>query len=401
MARPLEIGKAATRIRDGAPYSDAFDDIYYSRADGLDETRYVFLAGNDLAARLPRASRFCIGETGFGTGLNFLAAWQLWERLAPADASLEFISAEKFPLDPATIRDAMAVFPELAPYTAQLLGYYPPRIPGFHRLALADGRIRLTLLFGDAAAAFGKLEAGVDAWFLDGFAPARNTAMWSDDLFRQLARLSKRGTTLATFTAAGQVRRSLEAAGFSITKRAGYAGKREMITARLDSPGTYPSDAPWFDLPHTPPNTAVHAIVIGAGIAGCSVAHALGARGATVRLIERAPQIATAASGNPAGLLMPKLTADQSLSSRFYTEAYRHTLQLLQQLTARGHRPRWNACGVLQLGFHDKVQRSHARVAERALPEEFVRVVEADEATALAGVPLPLGDRKSSCRERV
>ena len=392
MARPLDIAPPVVRFDDGVPYSETHADIYYSPQDGLAEARHVFLAGNDLPARWRDREHFAIGETGFGTGLNFLATWQAWREQAPQEASLDYLSAEACPLSTEQLAQALTRFPELASLAAELLEHYPPQLPGFHRLLLEGGRVRLTLLFGDAAEAYARLDGRVDAWYLDGFAPARNASMWTPALFAQLAAHSTPGATLATFTAAGAVRRSLEAAGFAVSKRPGFGRKREMISARIDTAPRPVTQTPWFDPPPpVPGGHAGHAVIIGAGIAGCSLAHALTQRGLQVTLIERADGIAQAASGNPAGLLMPKLTADQSLSSRYYTEAYRYTLDLLARLAAAGHRPRWEATGVLQLGFHETVRRSHAQVARRALPAAFARVVDAAEATGLAGHEMPEG----------
>lgn len=390
MVRPLDIGKAEVRFEHSVPFSEAHGDIYYSRNDGLAESRYVFLGGNDLPARWSSANRFTIGETGFGTGLNFLATWQAWRQSAPAHACLDYVSAERYPLDREGLATALGAFPELEDLTRHLITQYPPRLPGFHRLTFDQGRVRLTLLFGDAAAAFARLEGRVDAWYLDGFAPARNQSMWTPTLFDQLARCSRPGATLATFTSAGDVRRGLQSAGFLVTKTPGFAGKRERITARIETSAPTDSETPWFAPPEplAPPHSAV---IVGGGIAGCAMTEALTRRGIHCTLIERDAEIAAAASGNPAGLLMPKLTADQSLSSRYYTEAYRYTLNLIQNLGASGHEPTWAPCGVLQLGYHEKVRASHARVSQRELPPDFARVVDAAEAGRLAGAPMPLG----------
>lgn len=212
----------------GRPLSREFDDIYFSPTSGFDETHHVFIAGNDLARRfaeLPAGGCFCIGETGFGTGLNFLCAWQLFEQCAPADARLHFVSVEKFPLTRDDLRRALALWPQLAPQAAQLLDQYMAIHPGFQRFNLAAGRVVLTLLVGDALDGLPELDAQIDAWFLDGFAPAKNPEMWSPALFTQLARLSRSGTSLATFTAAGFVRRGLTEAGFAIKRVRGFGKK--------------------------------------------------------------------------------------------------------------------------------------------------------------------------------
>lgn len=156
---------------DGQPFSTRFDDVYFSRESGLAETRHVFLQHNDLSRRwraLPPGTRFCIGETGFGTGLNFLCAWQLWDELAPADARLHFVSCEKYPLRREDLQRALALWTELTPWADQLLAQYSDLAPGWQHFNLADGRVTLTLLIGDVLDTLPQLDARVDAWFLDG-----------------------------------------------------------------------------------------------------------------------------------------------------------------------------------------------------------------------------------------
>lgn len=206
--------------------------MYFSAEDGLAETAHVFLGGNNLPQDWQGTKRFVIGETGFGTGLNFLATWKLFEETATLAQGLDFISFEKYPLPAAKIARY------LQPYEAgfdgrlqRLLSGYPPLIPGFHRIMLSP-QVSLTLIFDDVTEALPKLQATVDAWFLDGFKPAANPHMWSPMVFDNMARLSHKGTSLATYTAAGQVRRDLIAAGFTIEKVPGYGRKRHMTIGR-------------------------------------------------------------------------------------------------------------------------------------------------------------------------
>lgn len=188
---------------DGQPVSVAFGDVYFSRSSGLEETRHVFLRHNQLAERfaaLPPDGQFSIGETGFGTGLNFLCAWQHFLQHAPATARLHFISAEKYPLTAQDLSQALALWPELASQAQQLLRQYDVLSHGWHRFVLEGGRILLTLLVGDVLEVLPQLDARIDAWFLDGFAPSKNPDMWQAELFQIIARLSAPGATFATFT---------------------------------------------------------------------------------------------------------------------------------------------------------------------------------------------------------
>jgi len=218
--------------RDNQPYSTAFDDVYFSSDDGLLETEYVFLQGNHLASRWQQLATdtFTIIETGFGTGLNFLCATRLWLDTAPQEATLHFISVEQFPLTLEDISTALQAWTDLAFVTAPLLTQYSSLAGGKQTISLFDKRVQLTLLMGDATTELGLIENIADAWFLDGFAPAKNPDMWQAAVFEQMARLSHGATTFATFTSAGVVRRGLISAGFAVSKRTGFGKKREMLT---------------------------------------------------------------------------------------------------------------------------------------------------------------------------
>lgn len=215
----------------GAPRSKQFDDVYFSAENGLEETRHVFLAGNNLPLAWAGRDNFTIVETGFGTGLNILAAWRLFTETATVGQRLDLVSIEKYPLNASEIREALAPF--VSAFTEELetlLAIYPAdRSPGLHRLDL-NPRVTLTLIFADVEAALSGLEVPVDCWFLDGFKPASNPDMWTQNVFDHMARLSPPGANFATFTAAGAVKRGLQQAGFTVRKVKGYGRKRDMLT---------------------------------------------------------------------------------------------------------------------------------------------------------------------------
>ncbi|MDP1635054.1 MAG: tRNA (5-methylaminomethyl-2-thiouridine)(34)-methyltransferase MnmD, partial [Gallionellaceae bacterium] len=223
--------------KEGQPFSDRYGDVYFSTDSGLDETRHVFLQGNLLSERfagLQAGESFCIGETGFGTGLNFLCAWQLFEQVAPPGASLDFFSVEKFPLSDDDLRAALALWPELAVLAAVLLARWKRRVPGWNRWSFANGRVRLTLALEDVEQALPQLPVRcVDAWFLDGFSPEKNPEMWSDEVMAGLGRASRARATLATYSSAGWVRRGLLQAGFAVERVEGFGRKREMVRGGL------------------------------------------------------------------------------------------------------------------------------------------------------------------------
>ena len=371
----------------GQPLSRQFGDVYFSRDDGLGETRHVFLAGNDLPARfaaLPAGSRLVIGETGFGTGLNFLCAWQLFDQLAPADACLHFVSVEKYPLTAADLQRALALWPELAPWSGQLLEQYRAIHPGFQRLVLDGGRVVLTLLIGDALQMLPQLDARIDVWFLDGFAPDKNPQMWTPPLFQELARLSAPGASLATFTSKGTVRRDLIEAGFAMRRAPGYGKKWEILCGRFEAHAPA-AEKPWHARPPRP--EVREALVIGAGLAGCATAASLAARGWQVTLLERHEAVAQEASGNPQGVLYLKLSAHGTALSQLVLAGFGHTRRLLQHLQ-QGHD--WDACGVLQLAFDAPEAGRQAKLAE-AFPADLLHSLSREQAEARAGVALPAG----------
>lgn len=214
----------------GMPYSATFQDVYFSSDHGLLETEYVFLQGNDLSTRwqLLNTETFSIGETGFGTGLNFLCASQLWLETAPNNASLHFISVEKFPLTLQDITTALQLWPELSKLSTPLLTQYEALL-NTGTISLYNNRVQLSLFMGDALQGLSGLPVKIDAWFLDGFAPAKNPDMWQVALFEAMAKHSRPNTSFATFTSAGIVRRGLLSAGFNVIKRTGFGKKREML----------------------------------------------------------------------------------------------------------------------------------------------------------------------------
>jgi tRNA 5-methylaminomethyl-2-thiouridine biosynthesis bifunctional protein len=200
------------RTPDGVPYAPQFHDIYHSADGGLAQARHVFLAGNSLPERWRGRDTFTILETGFGLGLNFLAAWDALRNDRAGPARLHFVSVERHPFAPGDLAEALAPFEELRPLATALLAVWPPPIAGFHRLQFDGGRVQLTLMAGDARELLPQLEATADALFLDGFSPARNPEMWSPEVVRELARLAAAGATLATWTVAGGVRSALPSA---------------------------------------------------------------------------------------------------------------------------------------------------------------------------------------------
>lgn len=209
------------------PYSTVFGDHYYSRADGRAECDHVFLEGNDLPERWSKTDHFTIAELGFGTGLNFAETWRQWHNHRPPGARLSFVSFECSPLTARQMAKALTVWPDLNPFVQALAGAWPTQPEKRFSLAFGDA-VTLDLHIGDVNATLPRWTGSADAWFLDGFAPARNTGMWSDTLMREVFGHTTADGTFATYTAAGWVRRNLAKAGFNVRKVRGFAGKRDM-----------------------------------------------------------------------------------------------------------------------------------------------------------------------------
>lgn len=351
-----------------APRSIFFDDIYFS-GDGAAETKHVFIDGNDLERRFAGASRFTIGELGFGTGLNFLVAADVWRRTAPAGASLNFLSFEKHPLGSDDLARAHRAWPRYAALSRALFDAWPATFAGVRRLDFGDG-LALTLVLGDAREMLPRIDARVDAWFLDGFAPSKNPELWSPDIFAEVARLSAPGASAATFTVAGDVRRALRAAGFSVEKQAGFGRKREMLRARLETPPPAPARAPWFDMENTSPLApGARIAIIGGGVAGASLARAVGVAGLAPTIID-AKGLAAGASGNPAGLLMPRLDLGEGAAARFFRAAYLHALSTIDGI---GGATFFNRCGVLLKATNDEARNRQRKLfAEGLLPDGWI-----------------------------
>ncbi len=336
--------------REGTPAASDFDDIYFSTDGGLEETAAVFLQGCGLPGAWHGCPCFVIGELGFGTGLNFLSAWRLWKSAGSTSQRLHFVSIEKFPLDKAQLTRALKAWPELEGYSNQLIDQWPGRVKGFHRLEF--GNVTLTLIHDDVEPALDDLRGRVNAWFLDGFSPSKNPAMWSPEIMKKIAALSAPGARLATFSVAGFVREGLREAGFDVSKKDGFGRKRHRLEAVF--PGQSKSDA-----------VTIRPVIIGAGIGGCSLVRAFLKRGINPVLIDAMD--GTAASGNPAAIVKPRLDLQDRPETRFFLSSYLYALQVYQSGGVVSQ------IGVKQIAkSEDEQGRFRKLAAQSALPVEHM-----------------------------
>jgi len=375
--------------RDGQPYNLDFDDVYFSADNGIEETEHVFIHHNRLASRFEKNKHagFTIAETGFGSGLNFLVAVKHWLQMSQPWQTLTFYSVENTPLTPEDLIRAQRAWPTLKAIAEPLQQQYTAASYGFHQFELYQGRVKLVLMLGDVEAMLSQLQAAVDAWFLDGFAPGCNPDMWSEQVFSHIQRLSHAGTSLSTYTAAGFVRRGLIDKGFVIEKVSGIGKKRHMLAGTLASKDVSArrSDQPWYEnAPLDVPlirNKNAHISIIGAGIAGISSAWALVKRGYQVEMFEAASTLGAAASGNPRGMIMPRLSLQDSADAEFYTSAYFYALRCLQALDPQ--QQSWQQTGGLQL---PSSERSKKQMLNYPQDVSLAQTLDAQTASEICGL---------------
>lgn len=362
----------------GRPWSPRYRDIYRSRAGAFEEARTVFVDGCRLVQGWRSRQRFTVVELGFGLGVNFLATLAAWRADPQRSQRLDFVSIEAHPLSRSELARAHEAIGATGADAEALRAHWPLALPGLHRLRLADGCVTLTLAIGDAASLAARLPVAADAFFLDGFSPARNPAMWSPGLMKSLARLARPQATLSTYTAAGAVRDALALAGFQLALVPGFGGKRERIEA-IYAPRWRTHPAP----PAPPAWPWREAIVIGAGLAGTATASALARRGWRVALLERRSAVCAEGSAQPLVADHLHLAPDDNPLARLSRAAL-----LLQTARYPGQAP----IGKLQVADTDaEFQRQRASLASLAFPAEFASVLEADAASDLAGVRVRRG----------
>ncbi|GAA6153411.1 bifunctional tRNA (5-methylaminomethyl-2-thiouridine)(34)-methyltransferase MnmD/FAD-dependent 5-carboxymethylaminomethyl-2-thiouridine(34) oxidoreductase MnmC [Pseudoteredinibacter isoporae] len=407
---------------DQLPICQRFDDVYFSSDDGLEETLYNFIRPNRLAERfsaLDERAIFRVAETGFGTGLSFLACWKTWKE-SNTDAYLEFYSVEKFPLNRDQLQKALAPWAEVSELAKALWEQYPS-LPAAGWHCLEFGHCRLHLYIGDvldglmalrrtAYPRFLEHNRQIDAWFLDGFAPVKNPDMWREDVLHCVAQLTKQHATLATFTAASFVRRNLQALGFEIQKASGYGLKRERMEGRFiglpQEEKSWPSSvfnssdgAPW-DF-HIPSTQAQHSVgIIGGGIAASCLARTLAESGFHVTLLERHKALAQEGSGNPQGVLYAKLShrpetlSQFNLHSLLYAQRFYRTLLANNTEATKTNDIQFDAelCGVVQLAHSEKQSAQQGQLLEYLAQfgptEPFVQRLSAEALTQRCGVEI-------------
>lgn len=323
---------------DGTPFSPRFQEPYRTADGGLSQARDVFLAGCGLPAAWRGAARWCVLETGFGLGLNFLCTWQAWRNDPQRPPQLHYLATEAWPVDAGDIRRNASVDPELKPLRDELARGWWGLEAGTHRIVLDGGRVLLTLMVGDSTASLRGLGRFADSVYLDGFSPERNPDIWNPDALRAVARCCRRDARLASGTPADTVRDGLTSAGFRVEEAPTAPAERHHLQARLVHLPSRHVD--------TPPLVPTRCVVVGAGLSGAAVARGLALRGWQVTVLDAGTGPACGASGVPAGLFAPHVSADDAVLSRLTRAGVRALLNVLPGLLQRGID--WDLSGVWQ-----------------------------------------------------
>ena len=384
---PLEID-----WQNGVPVARQSGDVFFSTEDGVAESDYVFIQGNQLRERWAAHTcdqPFVIAEVGLGTGLNTCLTIAEWLKHRPIGATLHYLGFEKAPVRPDDMRRALSHWPELEPIITTLLERWPDPLLGCQRRHFPQWGLTLDLWWGDAGDALEDLaghgKQWVDAWYLDGFAPAREPGPWHPALYDAMSSLSRPSATFATFTAAGDVRRGLVAAGFEVSKREGFGGKREALCGRILQPRPVaPPMTPW-DL-NPGPRVPTHVVVLGAGLAGAHAAFTLASRGIPVTVLESGA-MAAAGSGNLQGVTYTRLSHQHNPLTDFSLAGYGYATDHYQRLVASSVLKEGLDIGLggyIQL--HDSDDTLEHLAAVLPLAPDFARVVSATEIAGQIGL---------------
>ena len=394
------IRHADIQWQENVPVSSQFNDPYFSLENGEAETEYVFLKHNNLPASFKEKSSFVIAETGFGTGLNFFVTAKSWAAVKKKQSHLYYFSVEKFPIALEELRPIHQQWPQYSDFSKPLLASYPGNFPGFHAVEFPDWNITLVLIIGDVNYMLDNMQAQVDAWYLDGFAPSKNPDMWSQQVLNKVAALSHEKTRFSTFTAAGFVKRSLIEAGFEVSKAPGFGKKREMLHGsykgfsfkEINQNANLP---PWYRLKTENPTykySNLPVVIVGGGLAGISCAMLLAEKGMPSLIIESGFNLGNGASGNPAGIVLPKINTDIDAASRYYVSAFEYAIAKFSELKAKFSHLQWNQNGVIQYENNKRIEK--LRLAE--LPESLVQIVNQQALSAIAGLEITRIDSGST-----
>ena len=365
-------------LKNNTLFSEEFDDLYSSAKGAVAECNHVFIKGNNLNERfenLGENSKFYIGEIGFGIGINFLTTCKSWLDHTKQNQVLEFYSFDKYLFRLSDFKTLNVSCPDLKEYISELERNYPRNIQGAQKISLFGGRIILNLIIGeiDNTQEYIKLMDKVDAWYFDGFSPAKNPDLWSIKLFKCIHKSCHENTTFSTYTSSGLVKNNLTESGFNHSRAMGFSDKRHMLKGTVDT-----------QLKKNTSNTKV--AVIGSGIAGCVLSYTLAKKGIEVDLYEKSDSICSGASSHELLVTYPRLSAHDTAFGSFTLHSYIFATNFYKQLKT----DTWKKTGVIILNHDAATEKRQSSLLEKRADGEIYRYIDPDEASELSGIDIKL-----------
>ncbi|MCD8338862.1 MAG: tRNA (5-methylaminomethyl-2-thiouridine)(34)-methyltransferase MnmD [Burkholderiales bacterium] len=374
------------RDEKGCPYSPLFEDIYASRDGAAKQALYVFLKGNGLPERWQNRPSFSILENGFGLGTNFLVTLREWRADPKRPEKLNYLAIEKYPLDPQALVEYAD--PELKELAVELSEKWPLRTPGAHRIDFENGQVALTIFFSDVEKASKNLTGQFDAFYLDGFSPAKNPQMWQKRIFNHFARHACPNATVATWCVASDVRKALHSVGFEVKKVKGFGHKSEM-TVGVFAPHWKHARAV-TEFPHDVPKEEKSVLIVGAGLAGAALASEFCVRDWKVAVVESGALPATGASAIRWGLVHSQFATDDNLLFRLTRAGLEAMTRQIEEFPELAELE-----GLFQITRSDeeflKWQEWFKDAEGKGVPEEFISFHSRDWTLSLCNRVLPRG----------
>ncbi len=361
------------------PYSKIYEDLYFSKQGVEEESDFVFLKGNNLKKRFSNLSAresFSIAELGLGFGINFLNTWRLWIKNAPKDSLLNYFAIENSPVSSKDLETFIINNFSLEPLAKEFLSKYPLNCRGWHRIYFSEGSVNLTIAYNDAEdslSSLSKQQAKFDAFFLDGFSPRRNSLMWSEEIFRNLRKLSHNKTSLSTFSSAKLVRLNISENSFSVNQSKGFGNKKYMLKGLAKG-----------SLPKKEQYKKKKIGIIGGGLSGSSLARLLSQRGHQITVFDKKSTDEVHSEIEPAFILYPRLSASNNAYSKFSLHSFLYSTKFYEDLKS----PHWHKTGVFIINHDEQTRKRQTTLLEAKPDGTLFKKLNAQQASELTGVNL-------------
>jgi len=378
----LSIKEASVDWVSGEPFSKKYKDLYFSKGKAIKEAEFVFIEGNNLKDRWSKLNKndvFNIVELGFGAGINFLTTFKTWTERKNTNNWLNYFSIENHPLSIEDVKKILKNYKELSLFSDRFLKNYPLNCKGLQRIDFLKERVSLTLCYAEVSSCLEDLDpkkVTFDACFHDGFSPSKNEEMWSSEVFNYLALLSNDQATYSTFSSSKIVKERLKKSGFKVEISKGFGKKRHMIKAKFNK-----------NIHRKKKLVKKNIAIIGAGIAGCTLAKILSGRGYKVTLFEKKKMFSSGPSSFQTLVMYPRLSAFDSSYSLFCLHSYLYSIRFYDSLNTH----HWNKSGILLLDFNETTKKRFQQLVSSRNDSKIYRKVDREEASKISGVTLPYG----------